>query len=85
MKTLQIKPGVLHDGSDMETLIWEDKSAKDVLREQYHDNCIIKPTIQPRSNSTKVHRPTTYQVYDRTDSEDRNDIRESVGTLIEQQ
>lgn len=80
MKTLQIK-----DPNDTcETVLWEGKSAQDVLRDQYHDNCTIgKPIDQPRTGRTDVSRPTTYIVRDRDGTFDREDEGSGVGLLVE--
>lgn len=86
MKTLQqstgMKPGA-DDPDQCSTHLWLDKSAQDVLREQYHDRCVLQPVDQPKSTRTDVLRPKTYIVIDRTDTSCREDQGAPVGTLVE--
>lgn len=82
MKTLQ--HNLNNDtGEECETYLWLDKSAKDVLREAYHDRCVVKPVNQPKSTRSDIVRPTTYTVYDRSDCGGREEEGEEVGTLVE--
>lgn len=81
MKTLEIKGDA--ECGNLETCLHNDKSAREVIREQYHDNCVLKPVTQPKSTRTSVTRPTTYIVEDRTDLGGREDVGEPVGTLVE--
>lgn len=83
MKTLQIKDSANASNGEVETVLWEGRSAKEVLREQYHDNCVLVPVGQPRTNSPTVSRPTTYIVRDRNLCEERTDAGEAQGVLVE--
>jgi hypothetical protein len=80
MKTLQIT-GSDYD-ENLETTLWLDKSARDVLRDRYGDTCIIREVAQPKSLSHSVVRPKTFSVEDR-DGMERSEVGESIGTLVE--
>lgn len=81
MKTLEIKGDM--DCGTVETSLHEGKSAREVMREQYHDACVLKPVTQPKSTRTSVTRPTTYTVEDRCGTNGREDEGYTVGTLVE--
>jgi len=83
MKTLQVKDRDTAPNGEVETLLWEGKSAREVQREQYHDNCVLTPVEQPRTNSPTVSRPQTYIVRDRSEACGREDEGDSIGVLIE--
>jgi len=91
MKTLQIKDHNSAPNGYVETVLWNNKSARDVLREQYHDNCVLgdefgtvnKPVQQPQTNNPQVSRPTTYAVFDRSNTDGREDSGTAVGVLVE--
>jgi hypothetical protein len=84
MKTLQIKDSVTASNGQVETIVWENKRAVDVLREQFADTCILsKPVDQPKTGRNDVWRPTTYVVRDRIDAVERTDTGDSVGVLVE--
>lgn len=81
MKTLQQNDAM---GAETETHLWLGKTAREVLREAYHDNCIIKPIEQPKSTRTDIVRPVTYTVYDRTTADaEIGHPGEEIGTLVE--
>lgn len=81
MKTVEVK-GQLEDG-DLETAVHQDKSAREVMREQYHDRCVLKPVVQPKSTRTNILRPTTYVVEDRASCGERDDEGDPLATLVE--
>lgn len=80
MKVLQQNAD--YDGI-IETHLWDGKSARDVLREAYHDRCTIRKVDQPKSTRTDITRPTTYVVYDRSEAEGRENDGDPVGILVE--
>jgi hypothetical protein len=83
MKTLQIKDRHSAPNGEVETILWEGKRAVDVLREQFHDNCVLgKPVDQPLTGRRDVSRPLTYIVRDRTCCSDRSD-GDPIGVLVE--
>lgn len=81
MKTIEVK-GRLDDG-DLETAVHQDKSAREVMREQYHDTCVLKPLVQPKSTRTSILRPTTYIVEDRNGVNERESEGDPLATLVE--
>ena len=83
MKTLQINDLNGSIRGPIETILWEGKSAKDVLRDQYSDRCILKPIEQVGTGNTKVSRPKTFAVEDRSETYEREDWGMKVGVLVE--
>lgn len=64
MRTIEVVQ--THDECETpEVNVWEGKSARDVLKERYDDNHILKPAEQPRPVSSGIKRPKLYRVEDR--------------------
>lgn len=81
MKTVRIRGDIGCD--DLETFVYEGKSAREVLREQFEDHHTLREKVQPKSLVSNIGRPTTYEVMDRSDTQGRREEGFAIGVLVE--